>query len=283
MLGVEADADAQEIKAAYRRLAREHHPDLNPGDDGAEERFKQILAAFHVLSDPQARAKYDKRRRRAARRDAPRQPDSADAIFADVFDGRSPFDTSHLRDFGGFDAAVERGQDLSADLNVDQLTAITGGTATVRLPNRTVDIDIPEGAQDGDVLEFRGQGGEPAARDGLPGDLTVTLHVKPHPRLRRQGLDLYLDLPITIPEAIGGATVTVPTPRGDLDVDVPSGVHTGTKLRLAEQGVRRGAKVGDFYAVVQVCTPDYVDEEIEAAAKVMAKGYSEDVRRDFKL
>ncbi|QDG51770.1 hypothetical protein FIV42_13735 [Persicimonas caeni] len=193
-----------------------------------------------------------------------------------------------MRDFGGFDASVdpqgaEQGQHLSADLTVDFLTAVRGGPATVRLPHHALDIDIPEGAQDGDVLELRGQGGEPPSQTGVPGDLTINLHVRPHELLRRNGLDLYMDLPITFAEAVKGAAVTVPTPRGEYEVNVPSGVHTGTKLRLAGQGVRRQGKEGDFFAVVQVYTPDFVDEEIEKAAEKMERGYSEDVRKDLKL
>lgn len=193
-----------------------------------------------------------------------------------------------MRDFGGFDTTFEQGrgehgQHLCADLTIDFLTAVRGGPATVRLPNQNLDIDIPEGAQDGDVLELRGQGGEPTLPTGVPGDLTINLHVRPHELLRRNGLDLYIDLPITFAEAVKGVTVTVPTPRGEYDVNVPSGVHTGTKLRLAGQGVRRQGREGDFFAVVQVYTPDFVDEEIEKAAEKMSRGYSEDVRKDLKL
>lgn len=178
---------------------------------------------------------------------------------------------------------MERGQDLDADVTVDFLTAVTGGEATVRLPGRKLIIDIPEGTRDGEVVELRGEGGEPGSATGLPGDLTITLHVDEHPLLRRDGLDLYLDVPVTIAEAINGATIVVPTPRGDFEVSVPSGVHTGTRLRLADQGVRRRGRVGDFYAVVQVHTPDWVDEEIEEAAAVIERGYSRDVRDGLEL
>lgn len=272
------------------------------------------MAAYRILSDSKTRKLYDRygfeglqsdfdpnqhdpnqgdthhsrRARQRRSRQYARQRAAADEIFADIFNGRSPFDTSHMRDFGGFDASFEQGdgehgQHLSADLTIDFLTAVRGGPATVRLPHQDLAIDIPEGAEDGDVLELRGQGGEPSSQTGIPGDLTINLHVRPHALLRRDGLDLFIDLPITFAEAVKGATVTVPTPHGDFDVDVPSGVHTGTKLRLAGQGVRRQGQQGDFFAIVQVYTPDFVDEEIEAAAETMERGYSEDVRKDLKL
>jgi DnaJ-class molecular chaperone len=300
-LGVARDADSKAIKSAYRSLARKHHPDVNPDDDQAEERFKQILAAFRVLSTPKTRRLYDEfgfeglksdfdpaDARRANRARRTRDRTDADALFADVFDGRSPFDTSHMRDFGGFDTSfdqgsIEHGQHIAADLTVDFLTAVTGGPATVRLPHGNVALDIPEGACDGDILELRGKGGEPTSKTGIPGDLTINLHVKPHPLLRRRGLDLFLEVPITITEAVKGASIVVPTPRGEYEVSVPSGVHTNTKLRMGGMGVRRSGKVGDFFAVVQVYTPDYVDEEIEEAAEVLGRGYSEDVRKGLKL
>lgn len=254
------------------------------------------MGAYRILSDPETRRLYDDYGFEGLRSDFdPRtarnqgntsqrhKRAAADDIFSDIFDGRSPFDTSHMRDFGGFDASFEQGQHLSADLTVDMLTAIVGGPATVRLPHGDLDIDIPEGARDGDILELRGQGGEPATHTGVPGDLTINLHVRPHERLRRRGLNLYLDVPVTITEAIKGATIVVPTPRGDFEVRVPSGVHTGTKLRLGGQGVRREGRQGDFFAVVQVYTPDWVDEEIEEAAEVIGRGYSEDVRKDLEL
>ncbi len=300
------DADQRQIKSAYRRLAREHHPDLNPDDPQAEERFKRVLAAFHVLSDPTARERYDdygfeglrsdfnprrneqRTRRENQRQKSERAASSADAIFAEIFDGRSPLDSSHMNEFGGFDTSLERGQDLSADLRVDFLTAVRGGTAKVRLPNRSVTIDIPAGIADGQTLELRGRGGEPVSEAGIPGDLSVTIHVTPHPLLRRDGLDLYLDVPLTVAEAVGGADITIPTPHGDMEVEVPAGVHTGTKLRLAGQGIHLsprlgGPKEGDFFAVMQVHTPDYVDDEIRDAAETLTRGYSEDVRRDIEL
>ena len=253
-----------------------------------------------MLSDTKTRRLYDKHGFEGLRQDfepsKARQPRSrkkrstnsrrqadADNLFADILGGRSPFDTSHMRDFGSFDTSLERGQDLTADLAIDLVTAITGGKACVRLPHRTVEIDVPEGTRDGDILEFRGEGGEPTSETGLPGDVMVDVTVQPHPLLRRDGLDLYLDVPVTVAEAVNGATIVIPTPRGDFEVTVPSGVHTGTKLRLAGQGVCRGTKEGDFFAIVQVHTPDYVDDEIAEAAVELSRGYSEDVRGDLKL
>ena len=292
------DADRRTIKTAFRRLARKFHPDVNPDDPDAEEQFKKVLAAFRILSNPKTRRLYDEHgfeglrgaadaqatrgRSSTSRKEQRAQSEAAD-IFADIFDGRSPFDTSHMTDFGGFNASLEHGSDLTATLTVDFLTAVRGGQANVRLPDRNVEVTIPEGAKDGDILRLPGQGARPPIDTGSAGDLTVELSVRAHRLLRRDGLDLFVDLPVTVGEAINGAEVRVPTPHGTFEVTVPSGVHSGTKLRLAGQGVRIGTQRGDFFAVVQIRTPDHIDEQARKAADALAECYSEDVRGDFEL
>ncbi|MFW5968775.1 MAG: DnaJ C-terminal domain-containing protein, partial [Persicimonas sp.] len=292
------DADQRAIKRAYRRLAREYHPDLNPEDDEAEERFKRVLAAFHVLSDPETRDLYDdygfrglqadfepsRAEKERARRERKRERTRADEeVFSDIFDGRSPLDASHMRDFGGFETSLERGRDLKADVTIDLVTAVAGGSIEVRLPDRRVEVTVPESVVDGDTVTYDSLGAEPVTDTGIPGDLHVTFRVEDHPQLRRDGLDLSLDVPVTVAEAVNGATITVPTPRGDMQVDVPAGVHTGTRLRLAGQGLHRDDDKGDLYVVIQVHTPDYVDDDIARAADELDRGYSEPVRRDLEL
>lgn len=292
------DADRRTIKTAFRRLARKFHPDVNPDDPEAEEHFKKVLAAFRILSNPKTRRLYDEDgfeglrgttgsasssdRPKTSRAQRRAQSEAAD-IFADIFDGRSPFDTSHMTDFGGFNASLEHGSDLTATLSVDFLTAVRGGKASVRLPDRTVEVTVPEGAADGDILRLPGQGARPPVDTGTAGDLTIELSVRDHRLLRRDELDLYIDLPVTVAEAINGAEVRVPTPHGNFEVTVPSGVHSGTKLRLAGQGVRRGTQRGDFFAVVQIRTPDHIDQTARQAAEDLADCYIDDVRGDFEL
>lgn len=324
LLGVAHDADARAIKKAYHRLALENHPDVNPDDPEAEERFKEAVAAFQILSDPERRRKYDaagldglrgsagkpgrsstsqrtghaerttqtpgrsanrqsgsraSSQKTGARTKTRRRP-SVGRVFESVFGGRSPMDTSHMSDVGGFEAALERGRDLSAVVEVDLPTVVTGGRVEVRLPDRVVPVDIPAGIEDGESIVLRGQGGRPPSEQSLPGDLKVEVRVLDHPRLSRHGLDLHLDFPLTVAEAILGGEVTVTAPHGSYAVRIPRGVHSGTRLRLAGQGITRGSRTGDLFVVVAIRSPDRIDAAIEDAARAIDAGYSEPVREE---
>ncbi len=319
VLGVAKDADAQTIKKAYRKIARENHPDLNPDDPEAEERFKQASVAFEVLSDEDKRKLYDEFGTAGLREgfdaDQARQYQQwqsragggggfgggggqrvywsgggGDAdfqnIFGSVFGGRSPFDTSDYSDFGGFYTGPLKGQDVEASLTLDFMTAVNGGEMTLRVGNREIKVRIPAGADEGDRLRLKGKGDPPPAnapKGTKSGDLLLTIHVKNHDILRRDGLNLYLDVPVTIGEAIAGAKVSVPTPHGEYNVTVPEGVHSGAKLRLKGKGVHRGKEKGDFYAVIQIHTPDLATDEVLEAAKTLDAGYSHPPRDGLKL
>lgn len=319
ILGVPRDAEEKAIKKAYRQIARDNHPDLNPDDADAEERFKRASVAFEVLSDPDKRKLYDEFGMAGLREgfDAEqarqykqwqsqaggRRPPGGGQrfhwspsggggnaefqdIFGSVFGGRSPFDTSDYSDFGGFYTGPLKGRDVEAALTLDFMTAVKGGELELRVGGKNIKVRIPPGADEGDKLRLKGKGSpapEGAPRGSKAGDLLLSIHVKPHDLLKRDGLDLYLDVPVTVAEAVVGAKVSVPTPHGEFKVTVPSGVHSGSKLRLKGKGVHRGDKKGNFYAVIQIQPPDRLTDEVEEAARAMDDGYTKPVRDDLHL
>ncbi len=289
ILGVDPDSDARSIKSAFRRLAKQYHPDVNSEPD-AEERFKRILAAFKILSDPERRQKYDRGGYGGQR--PPHGDDRPDSegfdedmgsIFADVFGGRSPMDTSHMQDFGGFDTSIDDGTDLSATISIDFVTSVRGTTRTITLPGRELEVEIPPGVEDGQTLRFVGRGAPAPGTDGRAGNLLVTVEVRPHALLRREGLDILLDLPITMAEAIKGAKIRLPTPHGDFDVTTPAGVDSGRRLRLEGLGIRTAEARGDLYAVVRIRTPDQDDDAVRDAVETLEQAYSVPVRRDLSI
>ncbi|MBX6376628.1 MAG: J domain-containing protein [Acetobacteraceae bacterium] len=286
LLGVKRDASAEEIRSAYRKLARKLHPDLNPGDKAAEERFKKVSAAYDLLSDPEKRARFDRGEIDAtgAERPQPRRywrehagtagdAYASDSGFADILDaddllaaifGRSGAGRRPGEGFEGGGIRM-RGSDLRGRLHIDFLEAINGATKRLTLPDGSVvDVHVPPGAHDGQVLRLRGKGA-PGFGGGPPGDLLVELEVGGHHRFTRRGDDIHLELPVSITEAVLGAKVEVPTPAGPVRVTVPPGSNTGTVLRLRGRGVPRpdGTR-GDAFAELRVFLPDKPDPELEA-------------------
>lgn len=315
VLGVSKSAAEKDIKKAYRKIARENHPDLNPDDAAAEERFKEASVAFEVLGDADKRKLYDefgidglrdgfdpeKARqykqwssggggggagfRGRSQEWSPSDPAFHD-LFGSIFGGRSPFDTREYSDFGGFYTGPAQGRDLSAALTLDFMTAVKGGELELRVMGKNIKVRIPAGANDGDTLRLKGKGGDPpqgAPKGTRKGDLLLEIKVDAHELLERHGLDLYLNLPVTVAEAVLGAKVSVPTPHGDFVVTIPAGVYSGAKLRLKEKGVHRGKKKGDFYAVVEIHTPDRVTEKVREAVAVLDEGYTKPVREGLEL
>lgn len=363
LLEVPRTATAEEIKKAYRRLARKYHPDVNPGDKEAEEKFKEISFAFDILSDEKKRALYDEMGMDAAK--IGWDPEKA-AAWRRWSAGRaaSPFGT----DFEGFDvdlgdifgdvfgdifrAARTRaetgpvpGRDLRAAITIDLGEAVRGTTRTIEIERPTtcprcngsgradpnppacstcggsgrvrtsrgnvifggvcptcrgsgkepgpacpqchgagsvlstsrLEVKIPAGIDDGGVVRLAGQGGA-GSRGGPPGDLYLEVSVRPHPAYRREGDDLHVVLPITVHEAIAGATVRLPTFDGPVELKVPPGSQSGRKLRLRGRGVPhlRGGGRGDLYAEVRVQVPK--GEEAERLAREMEPHYAQDVR-----
>jgi len=289
VLGVAREASADEIKKIYRRLARETHPDLNPGDAKAEARFKEVSAAYEVLSDPERRKHFDEfgeislqagfdadRARGARDRFSSRFGSPETEGFGDgyAFGGIEDL----LRGFGarGGGQAGARfrmdGPDVEASMSLSFVEAVKGGERRIGIARprsdggrleEQINVRIPPGVTDGGRLRIPGKGGE-GMNGGEPGDLWVQVRVEPHPFFRRDGRDLELDLPITLAEAVVGARVEVPTLDGRATVTIPPGTSSGNRLRLRGQGVpaSRTTPAGDLYARIKIVVPK------DAAAKL---------------
>ena len=246
-LGVRRGDSEEAIRKAYRKLAKRHHPDLNPGDKQAAERFKTINAANDILSDPEKRARFDRgeidaegRETAAAHAAAAGGTMPAPNPMAAGGHGFSAEDLETL--FGGaFGEGLGggRGRDMHYSLTVSFLEAAAGAVRRVTLPDgRTLDVTIPPGVRDGHVLRLRGQGR--AGARGAAGDALVEISVAPHRLFRREGDDIVIDLPITLQEAVLGATIEVPTVKGRVRLAVPPGSGDGTRLRLKGRGIAGG-------------------------------------------
>lgn len=374
-LGVKRTATADEIKKSYRKLARKHHPDVNPGNRDAEEKFKRISFAYDALSDPAKRKAYDEfgmdglqsgfdpNRARDFKRAqesyggfarGPQDPRGGDEqggfggryssfedIFGDLFGGRGEAGR----------APAQRGPDLESTLEIDFLSAIRGTTATISLrkpvecptchgsgtegPGETcpecngtgqtkvgtgpvsfnrrcprcegtgkinqrpcatcggagrvekverLNVKIPAGVDDGSRIRLAGKGG--AGVGGAPaGDLYIVTRVRPHPLLERRGLDLYMNVPVTVGEATLGATIDVPTPDGTVKLKVPPESQSGRKLRLRGKGVpeMKGTGRGDFYVVLMVHVPPDGNERVREAVTVIEESYPRNPRADLRL
>jgi DnaJ-class molecular chaperone len=270
VLGLSRDASGDDIRAAYRKLAKQHHPDLNPGNPQAEARFKAISAANEILSDPEKRGKFDRGEIDAAGDERERQPSYGDYAHADT--GRSygrggtqagGWSHDDLRDIFGsmFDAEGApvddrpmQGRDERYALTIDFLEAIRGANRRLTLPDgRVLVVTIPPGLADGQVLRLRGRGGA-GRNEGGPGDALIEVSVAKHPYFTREGQDIRMVLPVTLSEAVLGGFVEAPTPSGPLSVRIPAGSDTGTELRLRGKGAPKHGKLaaGDLYATLQV-------------------------------
>lgn len=287
-LGVKRDASADEIRAAYRKLARKHHPDINPGDEHAEDRFKQVAAAYEVLSDAKRRAAYDEFGE--ASLEGGFDPDKAREYArwqqtrrqrAEQFDeGPVEFDFAEM--FGGA-RGPRRGADLHATLRMTLRQAIEGAEVALEVPGQgTVRVRIPAGADTGSTIRLAGKGA-PGARGGPPGDLVIETEVEPHPRLRREGLDLHLVLPVDLDEAYNGATVEVPTFGGPVMLKIPPRSQNGARLRLRGKGVPRKDERGDLIVELDVRMPDRPDDALADALRASKGDYAHAVREGVTL
>jgi DnaJ-class molecular chaperone len=296
ILGVARTASADEIRKAYRKLARKLHPDLNPGDRSAEERFKKVSAAHDLLSDPEKRARFDRGEIDASGAERPPQQEYrrwsaapgaeryADAsVFADLADADDVLAELLGRGFR-FGAGAQdirlRGADIRARLAVPFLEAALGGTQRIVLPDGgAVDVTVPPGTDDGDQLRLPGKGA-PGFNGGPPGDLLIAITVTPHPRFRREGDDIVFDLPISLAEAVQGARIEVEAPGGTVRLAVPPGSNSGTTLRLRGRGVpRRDGSRGDALARLVVMLPDPPDQALKDFVAGWQQGARHDPRR----
>ena len=247
ILGVSRSASSEDIRAAYRKLAKSLHPDTHPGDKAAEERFKQVTAAFKLLSNPEQRAKFDRgeidaegRERPAfhyrTRRDAGPFERGPSGRFEDLGDLFSDLFANGSR-AGARSAAPPRdGADVKTAVEISLDEVLSGVKRRVALKGRKLDVTVPAGVEDGRVLRLRGQG-QPGVNGGRPGALLVEVRVKPHPWFKREGQDIRLDLPISLKEAVFGAKVRSPTLDGPVELRVPAGSSSGAVLRLRGRGL----------------------------------------------
>jgi DnaJ-class molecular chaperone len=294
-LGVARDASQAEIKRAYRKLAKEMHPDLNPDKDVAE-RFKRVTAAYDILSDAEKRGKYDRREIDASGQERPQYQyyrDFADDPAAGRFyarDGAGDADSLHdiLEGlFGGRGERVRvraRGADVSYTLPIDFLDAARGAKKRVTVGDgRTIDLTIPAGVTDRQTLRLKGQG-MPGFEGGPPGDAYVEVHIQPHAYFTRKDNNVHVDLPVSLAEAVLGGKVEVPTIDGPVSMNVPKGANTGTTLRLRGKGIvdQKSGQRGDQYVRLQVVLPKTSDPELEELVRRWAKDHAYDPRADLR-
>jgi DnaJ-class molecular chaperone len=274
VLGITREATQEEIRKAYRRLAKDSHPDLHPGDKGAEARFKEIASAYAILGDEKKRARFDSgeidasgAERQQPEREFYRQHAEAGPGFKYErrWQASGPDDEEDLfsQIFGERRAGVRaRGSDLGYTMSVEFTEAVNGAKKRVTMADgKTLDIAIPAGLQDGQILRLRGQG-RPGLKGGEPGDALVEVHVTPHASFQRDGNNIRSVLPITPGEALAGATVQAPTVLGPVQLRVPKGSNTGSILRLRGRGVASPQGKGDHLVELRVVLPAHPDEEL---------------------
>jgi curved DNA-binding protein len=299
-LGVKRDASVEDIRKAYRKLAKKHHPDINPGNKAAEDRFKTVSAAYEVLSDAKRRAEYDEfgdaalqsgfdpARAREYARWQERQTAGGGFGAGSGFSGGSgpggsgpiEFDFAELFNRRRGPA---RGQDIHATFQMDLRQAVEGAEVSVDVPEQgTVRVRIPPGADTGSVIRLPGKGA-PGPRGGSAGDLVIETEVRPHPLIRRDGLDLYLTLPVTLDEAYNGASVDVPTFEGTVVLKIPPRSQNHARLRLRGKGIERKSTRGDFFVELDVRMPDRADDALADALRAAGALYDTPVREGLAL
>lgn len=294
VLGVKKDANAGEIKRAYRQLAKKLHPDLNPGDDKIEQKFKEVSQANTILGDPKKRKRFD-----SGEIDAGGQETQRTSGFYREYAGRggSKYRAAgqgagiNIEDiisdlFGGGGrkgtrSTARKGTDVSYTAPIDFLDAATGTKKRLRLSGgKVLDLSIPAGTADRQTLRLKGQGG--AGQGGAPaGDAYVEVHIQPHAFFVRKDNDVHIELPVTLQEAIQGAALHVPTVHGKVSMKIPPGSNTGSSLRLKGKGIQdlKTKVKGDQYVKLKVVLPDKIDEDLKAFMETWAKTHDYDPRR----
>ena len=306
-LGLRRGASGDEIQKAYRDQARKYHPDLNPDDDSAKAKFQAIQKAYEVLNDPKKREMYDRygsdfEQAGGGPSGHPGggwQPRPGGHSFDDVdlsqFFGEQPEGQAGggfsdiFRQFTGRSSErrrrPQRGADIRHELQVPFRSAAAGGAAQISIRRQTgkvetINVKIPAGIEDGKKIRLRGQG-EPAPHGGKPGDILITVKVAPHPFYQRQGNDLIVRVPVKLSEAMFGAKVDVPTPKGTITLTIPPGTSSGKRLRVRGHGVATAKAVGDLYAELQIVLPESItdlDDKTKQALSQLDTAYAADPR-----
>lgn len=288
VLGLKKEATDQEIKLAFKKLAKKHHPDLHPDDKQAEARFKDIAGAYEFLKDKDRRRRFDageidasgaEKYQQHYYRDHAGPSSSGFHAGQDGFASNEDLEEFLARAFGGMGGGMGGmgggrgragmkvpGQDVSYTLRVSFLDAARGGVNTLQLPDgKTLKVTIPEGAEDRQTLRLKGQG-MPGYNGGPAGDAYIELHIEPDAHFVRKDDNIHLEVPVTLKEAVLGARIEVPTLTGNVSLTVPKGSNTGTKLRLKDRGIknRKTGVRGHLYVTLKVVLPDGDEPELAA-------------------
>ncbi len=294
VLKVGRGASAAEIKSAYRKLAKALHPDANPGDSKVEQQFKEVSQAYGILGDAEKRKRFDRGeidangqeqsfahgfgQRGGGFRHAAGQGAGPgfrpEDIFSELFGNR-----------GRPRTAAQKGADVNSSIKVSFLEAAEGIRKRVRLADgKALNLSIPAGTEDGRILRLKGQG-KPGAMGGAPGDALVEVKVAPHKHFTRNGKNVYLELPVTLQEALLGAEMKVPTIHGPVAMKVPAGSNSGTTLRLKGKGLAagKGGTPGDQYVKLKLVLPDKPDSELSDFIKNWSKHHHYDPRKKAGL
>ncbi len=292
VLGVKRDAPQKDIQSAYRKLAKKLHPDLNPGDKQAEDKFKEVSAAYGIVGDEEKRARFDRGEidssgaeqaprnyyRDYAANEGQRGPYQNTGGFADFGDADDMFSSFFSRRSRG--NSQMQGQDRHYTMEVDFLDAINGAKKQISLPDGpALDVQIPPGTRDGQTLRLKGKG-DPGFNGGPAGDALISVHVRPHRFYTRDGDDIRLELPISLTEAVLGGKIRVPTPSGAVTVTLQPNSNTGKTLRLKGKGAPvRGKDNGDAYVTLKIMLPDASDPELTRFISDWDAGKTQDPRK----